>query len=226
MLRRAGAPRRTSRRGARVCAPVDRRVRTSGSRSDRRQRRRLRVVDEGYGELLADDPAWSARAHAFSARVRDVSEVLVELGEPRAPRHPAARARVVYHDACHLAHAQGVRAQPRDLLRAIPGLEFLSPAEPEVCCGSAGIYNLVQPSGRRARRAKGRAHRGAAARFGRDRQPRAALIQIAATAGQAASMAGRAPDRAHRRLDSRTPIPRLRVVVDSVARVKSRQISS
>jgi glycolate oxidase iron-sulfur subunit len=52
---------------------------------------------------------------------------------------------VVYHDACHLAHAQGVRAQPRDLLRAIPGLDVVSPAEPEVCCGSAGIYNLVQP---------------------------------------------------------------------------------
>ena len=97
-----------------------------------------------YGELLADDPAWSARAHAFSARVRDVSEVLVEVGEPRAVRHPV-HARVVYHDACHLAHAQGVRAQPRDLLRAIPGLEVLSPAEQEICCGSAGIYNLVEP---------------------------------------------------------------------------------
>jgi glycolate oxidase iron-sulfur subunit len=97
-----------------------------------------------YGELLADDPAWSARAHAFSARVRDVSQVLVEVGEPRAVRHPV-RARVVYHDACHLAHAQGVRAQPRDLLRAIPGLDVLSPAEQDICCGSAGIYNLVEP---------------------------------------------------------------------------------
>jgi glycolate oxidase iron-sulfur subunit len=97
-----------------------------------------------YGELLADDPVWSARAHAFAARVRDVSEVLVEVGEPRAVRHPV-HARVVYHDACHLAHAQGVRAQPRDLLRAIPGLEVLSPAEQEICCGSAGIYNLVEP---------------------------------------------------------------------------------
>jgi glycolate oxidase iron-sulfur subunit len=97
-----------------------------------------------YGELLADDPAWSARAHAFSLRVRDVSEALVEVGEPRAVRQPV-HARVVYHDACHLAHAQGVRAQPRDLLRAIPGLEVLSPAEQEICCGSAGIYNLVEP---------------------------------------------------------------------------------
>jgi glycolate oxidase iron-sulfur subunit len=72
-----------------------------------------------YADLLADDPQWSARAHAFSAGVRDVSEVMVELGEPTVKRHPL-HARVVYHDACHLAHAQGVRTQPRDLLRAIP----------------------------------------------------------------------------------------------------------
>jgi glycolate oxidase iron-sulfur subunit len=97
-----------------------------------------------YGELLADDPVWAARAHAFSARVRDVSEVLAELGEPRAVRHPI-RATVAYHDACHLAHAQGVRSQPRDALGTIPGIDIVSPAEPEVCCGSAGIYNLVQP---------------------------------------------------------------------------------
>ena len=97
-----------------------------------------------YGELLHEDPAWAARARAFSEKVRDVSEVLVELGEPRATRHPV-KARVVYHDACHLAHAQGVRAQPRALLAAIPGVELVSPAEAEICCGSAGIYNLVQP---------------------------------------------------------------------------------
>jgi glycolate oxidase iron-sulfur subunit len=97
-----------------------------------------------YGELLAGDPEWSARARAFSARVRDVSELLVELGEPRAPRHPV-QSRVVYHDACHLAHGQGVRLQPRALLQAIPGIELLPLAEPEICCGSAGIYNLVQP---------------------------------------------------------------------------------
>jgi glycolate oxidase iron-sulfur subunit len=98
-----------------------------------------------YGELLAGDSAWSARAQAVSAKVRDVSELLVELGEARAPRHPI-RARVVYHDACHLAHGQGVRAQPRALLQAIPGMDVVTPAEPEICCcGSAGIYNLVQP---------------------------------------------------------------------------------
>jgi glycolate oxidase iron-sulfur subunit len=97
-----------------------------------------------YGELFKDDAAWATRAHAFSARVRDVSELLVELGEPRAPRH-AIQARVAYHDACHLAHGQGIRVQPRSVLMAIPGLEVVTPAEFEICCGSAGIYNLVQP---------------------------------------------------------------------------------
>ena len=97
-----------------------------------------------YGDLFHDDAAWAERARAFSAKVRDVSEVLMEIGEPRAKRHPI-NARVVYHDACHLAHAQGVRAEPRALLAAIPGIEVLTPAESEICCGSAGIYNLVQP---------------------------------------------------------------------------------
>ena len=97
-----------------------------------------------YGELFADDPTWAERARAFSARVQDVSQAVVDLGESRAPRHPI-RARVAYHDACHLAHAQGVRAEPRALLAAIPGLEVQTPAESEICCGSAGIYNLVEP---------------------------------------------------------------------------------
>jgi glycolate oxidase iron-sulfur subunit len=101
-------------------------------------------VMKEYGELFADDPAWAERARALATRVRDVSEVLIELGESRAPRQPI-NARVVYHDACHLAHGQGVRAQPRALLQAIPGVELVSPPEAEICCGSAGIYNLVQP---------------------------------------------------------------------------------
>ena len=96
-----------------------------------------------YAHLLADDPEWAERAAAFSARVRDVTELLAEH-EPQAPRHPLPL-RVAYHDACHLAHAQGVRVQPRELLRAIPELELLEPADWEICCGSAGIYNLVQP---------------------------------------------------------------------------------
>ena len=96
-----------------------------------------------YGHLLREDPAWAERAEEFSARVRDVTEFLAEH-EPVAPRAPMPR-KVAYHDACHLAHAQGVRSQPRDLLRMIPGLELVEPPEWEICCGSAGIYNLVQP---------------------------------------------------------------------------------
>jgi len=97
-----------------------------------------------YAHLLADDPEWAERAAAFSARVKDVTELLAEH-EPQAPRHPLPL-RVAYHDACHLAHAQAVRAQPRALLRGIPELELLEPPDWEICCGSAGIYNLVQPA--------------------------------------------------------------------------------
>jgi glycolate dehydrogenase iron-sulfur subunit len=92
-----------------------------------------------YGELLGTEDA-----RALSARVRDVSELLAS-SPLRAPRGPLPM-RVVYHDACHLAHAQQVRAQPRALLESIPGLELLEVgAERDLCCGSAGIYNLVQP---------------------------------------------------------------------------------
>jgi glycolate oxidase iron-sulfur subunit len=97
-----------------------------------------------YGELLAGDPQWADRARAFAARVRDISEVLAALG-PAAPRRPLSL-RVAYHDACHLAHAQGIRQQPRDLLRSIPGIELRPIGEAEICCGSAGIYNLVEPA--------------------------------------------------------------------------------
>ena len=96
-----------------------------------------------YGRLLADNPAWAERAQALSAKTHDISEFLAEL-EPIAPRL-TVRARVAYHDACHLAHAQGIRKQPRAVLAAIPGLEVVSPPESELCCGSAGIYNLVEP---------------------------------------------------------------------------------
>ena len=96
-----------------------------------------------YAELLADDPAYAARAERFAAGVRDVTELLAELG-PVAGRHPLP-VTVAYHDACHLGHAQGVRAQPRELLRGIPGLELHEIADPEICCGSAGIYNIVNP---------------------------------------------------------------------------------
>jgi glycolate oxidase iron-sulfur subunit len=96
-----------------------------------------------YADLLADDPTYADRARAFSEKVRDIAEVLVELG-PVAPRHPLEMT-VAYHDACHLAHAQGIRSQPRALLRGIPGLELREINEPELCCGSAGVYNIMNP---------------------------------------------------------------------------------
>src|SRR3954468_9445947 len=96
-----------------------------------------------YGHLLREDPEWAERAADFASRVRDVTEFLAEH-DPVAPRAPLPR-KVVYHDACHLAHAQGIRSQPRDLLRMIPGLELVDSPEWGFCCGSAGIYNLVQP---------------------------------------------------------------------------------
>jgi glycolate oxidase iron-sulfur subunit len=90
--------------------------------------------------VLADDPLWAERGKAFAGRVRDVSEVL----KPRAGRS-SRPIRVVYQDACHLAHGQRVRAQPRALLQAIDGVTLVDIAEPERCCGSAGIYNLSHP---------------------------------------------------------------------------------
>ena len=97
-----------------------------------------------YGELLAGDPAWAERARAFAGRVRDASELVDALGPPRAVRHPMPM-RVAYQDACHLAHAQGIRQAPRNVLASIPGVELLPIADADVCCGSAGIYNLVEP---------------------------------------------------------------------------------
>jgi glycolate oxidase iron-sulfur subunit len=96
-----------------------------------------------YGHVLRDEPAWAERAEAFSAKVRDVTEFLADV-EPRAERRPLPM-RVAYHDACHLAHAQGIRTPPRELLGGIPELELIEPAEWELCCGSAGIYNLIKP---------------------------------------------------------------------------------
>jgi glycolate oxidase iron-sulfur subunit len=96
-----------------------------------------------YERLLADDPGWASRAAEFSAKCRDVSELLAELG-PVATRHPLPIV-AAYHDACHLGHAQGVRVQPRALLAGIPGLEVREIADADICCGSAGVYNLLKP---------------------------------------------------------------------------------
>jgi glycolate oxidase iron-sulfur subunit len=96
-----------------------------------------------YVHLLKDDPTYAKRAERFSARCRDVSEILANL-PPRAPRKLLS-IRVAYHDACHLQHAQRITQQPRELLRSIPGLELLEIDDAAICCGSAGIYNLLEP---------------------------------------------------------------------------------
>jgi len=96
-----------------------------------------------YGRLFAGDPEIAARAAAFAAKVRDVTEFLASV--PRvATRRPLA-VRVAYHDACHLAHAQKIKDPPRVLLSEIPGLTLLEIPDSDQCCGSAGIYNLVAP---------------------------------------------------------------------------------
>jgi glycolate oxidase iron-sulfur subunit len=96
-----------------------------------------------YGHILRDDPAWAARAAAFSAKCKDISEILCDL-PAQAPRHPLPM-RVAYHDACHLRHAQAIFEQPRQLLSTIPGLEVVEVEEGNLCCGSAGVYNLLNP---------------------------------------------------------------------------------
>lgn len=96
-----------------------------------------------YGELLENDPLYAERAKTFSSKVRDVSEWLDEIGLKK-PTYPISK-RVTYDDPCHLLHGQGVAAQPRRLIRAVPGIEWVELRESEWCCGSAGIYNILQP---------------------------------------------------------------------------------
>jgi glycolate oxidase iron-sulfur subunit len=99
-----------------------------------------------WGHLLADDPAWAERARTIAAKVKDVSELLA--GQPAVARRHPVRLRVAYHDACHLAHAQRIRAEPRALLAAIPGLELVE-LDSDTCCGSAGVHNLLEPESAR-----------------------------------------------------------------------------
>jgi glycolate oxidase iron-sulfur subunit len=100
-----------------------------------------------YEQLLADSPEWAERAAALSAKVRDFAEFLDALG-PAAERQPV-EVRAAYHDACHLGHAQRITAAPRALLRGIPGLELVELRDAGTCCGSAGVYNLLQPDAAR-----------------------------------------------------------------------------
>jgi glycolate oxidase iron-sulfur subunit len=97
-----------------------------------------------YGYFLRDDPQYAGRARRFSALVRDASELLAAIG-PVAERHPLPLT-AVYHDACHLQHGQRITREPRASLRAIPELMLREVArEREICCGSAGTYNLLEP---------------------------------------------------------------------------------
>ncbi|MBI2888097.1 MAG: (Fe-S)-binding protein [Chloroflexi bacterium] len=110
---------------------------------------------KGYAHLLEDDPSHAERARAFSARVKDFTEFLAALGPVKPPRE--VRMRVTYQEPCHLANAQRVREAPRQLLRAIPGLELREMAESALCCGSGALYNLTQresSTGLRARKVR------------------------------------------------------------------------
>lgn len=96
-----------------------------------------------YGHILAKDERLAEKAQAFAAKCRDISEFLAEM-ELEPPTRPVPRV-VTYHDACHLAHGQGIRQQPRRLLEQIPGLKLVPLPDSELCCGSAGMYNILQP---------------------------------------------------------------------------------
>lgn len=101
-----------------------------------------------YGDILKDDPAYRDRAIAFAAKVRDVHEFLAEVGL-KAPLQPLMEddggLAIVYQDACHLLHGQKIANAPRQLLRQIPGVTLREPIDAALCCGSAGVYNLLQP---------------------------------------------------------------------------------
>jgi glycolate oxidase iron-sulfur subunit len=96
-----------------------------------------------YAHLLRDDPEFAERAKAISAKCRDISELVAERG--LVIQSNPVGLKIAYHDSCHLQHAQGIRTQPRQLLNAIPGLEVAELPEAAICCGSAGIFNLIEP---------------------------------------------------------------------------------
>lgn len=94
-----------------------------------------------YGELLKSDPEWAERAEAFSAKVKDLVTWLD--ADDVKPTNDCSK--VTYHDACHLCHAQGISSEPRQLIQARAGGEFIEMPESDLCCGSAGSYNLTEP---------------------------------------------------------------------------------
>jgi glycolate oxidase iron-sulfur subunit len=99
-----------------------------------------------YGNILKHDPRYRDKAAAFASRIRDVQEFLAEVGLT-APLSPLQEQplTIVYQDACHMLHGQKISVQPRKLLRQIPGVSLREPVDAALCCGSAGIYNILQP---------------------------------------------------------------------------------
>ena len=98
-----------------------------------------------YAKLLAGDPVYEARAHLWDERLKDIHEWLAHIGIVKPESERAPEQTVTYHEACHLCHGQKITAQPREVLRAIPNLQLVELPESTWCCGSAGIYNLIQP---------------------------------------------------------------------------------
>ena len=144
--------------------------------------------------MLADDPAWASRARAFSAKVRDVSEVAhgSAAASPAPSDHGAGG---VSRRLSPGAWPTGSLQPPPAASRASPALKSCRPAESEMCCGSAGIYNLVRPSRRGARRPQGRAHRRRPSGPDRDRQPRLHAADVGGVGTGAAALADPPPDR-------------------------------
>lgn len=107
------------------------------------------VVDSGgcsaflkeYGGLLADDPKYAEKAAVFSGKVRDITEFLASTELPGLREY---KKRVTYHEACHLVHSQKISAEPRKVIRSVPGVDFVDLPESTWCCGSAGIYNITR----------------------------------------------------------------------------------
>jgi len=100
-----------------------------------------------YGVLLQDDPQYRERAAQFASKVKDVQEFLHQVGlTAQLSPLQAEPLRVVYQDACHMLHGQKISVQPRQLLQQIPGLQLREPLDAAICCGSAGVYNILQPA--------------------------------------------------------------------------------
>jgi glycolate oxidase iron-sulfur subunit len=98
-----------------------------------------------YGRLLANDPAYAAKAVAWSRKLKDIHEWLAEIGLRKPKLKTVREFKVTYHEACHLCHGQKITKQPREILRSVPGLTLVELPESMWCCGSAGIYNITQP---------------------------------------------------------------------------------